>query len=75
MAEKLKAFFENHELSIKGIALALVAHEVLGITLLGATWFGCYYLQPSKLAASLLGTNEKITKYMEKAKMCDCKDS
>ena len=70
MAERLKAFLENHELSMKGIALALVVHEFLGVGLLSATWAGCYYLQPSKLAA-LLVNNEKVVLYMEKAKTCE----
>jgi hypothetical protein len=67
MSHRLRAFLESHELSLKGIAVAVAAHEFIGLALLGATWIGCYHLQPSKMAASLI-SDTKVESYMEKAK-------
>jgi hypothetical protein len=67
MSHRLRAFLESHELSLKGIAVAVAAHEFIGLALLGATWIGCYHLQPSKMAASLI-SDSKVESYMEKAK-------
>lgn len=67
MSHRLRLFLESHELSLKGVAVALFAHEFLGLGWLGISWLGCYYVQPSNLAVSLLNY-KNVEVYMDKAK-------
>ena len=66
-SETLRKFFEEHEISVQAIPVAIVAHETVGMAWLGGTWLGCYKLQPSRLVASLANTS-KVLEYMDQSK-------
>ena len=67
LSEKLKKFLQEHDLSLRAIPVAIISQELVGISWLGGTWFGCYILQPSRNMAMLVNP-ERVQATIDAAK-------
>ena len=55
--EELKLFFTSKGLEAKDIPKGVVAHEILGLTILVSAWAGCYIIRPTATILRLTKSN------------------